>query len=252
MGSNLPINAKLLGDKNSGDQHASEEILIFRFVSTRAFLLLAALGAATGSLSAATFLFQGNFGQDDETVAIGFSLASSGVIDIRSLAYGGGTSGIQTITSGGFATTLSVFDNTGVIAQDLLGGNPACNGRGTDAGTNLCLDASIYDTGSVPLTLAAGSYTVILSEQGNNPGTFATDPYSQDGTGNFTGPLYNGAPGSFIDPFGNQRSNAWAVEIAGADTASTTPEPAAGFLAAAGILALFVKRKPGHSQKDQL
>jgi hypothetical protein len=223
---------------------------------TRQFLIAKAAGllaglAVSSSLSASTLFFQGNFSQDDQTVLIGFTLSSTGVVDIRSLAYGGGVSGIHTVSAGGFATTLTVFDGTGVIAQDLLGGNPACNGRGTDVATGLCLDASIYDNASIPLTLAAGVYTLILGEQGNTPGALASDPYSQAGNGNFTGPLYTGNAGSFIDPFGNQRSSAWAVEITGVNDTSSVPEPAAVFLSAAGICALWTKRKFMNEKKDR-
>jgi hypothetical protein len=174
-----------------------------------------------GLATAAVISNAGVFATDDQVWQLQFTLSSISTVTIQSFGYGGGTNGAgTTIPSGGFATDLTLFHATGsqdFIIDDQVGGNaPAsCGPRTIDGSTGLCLDAYL----NLP-SLAAGSYILTLTQQGNPAnGPTLADGFAADGSGNFTG-------GPFIDPFGNQRNGNWAVDISAAGlVVNTTPEP---------------------------
>lgn len=220
--------------------------------------LATALLCANG-LFAASFSFTGSFSADNDLQVFAVTMSSSGVLNIRTWGYGGGVNGAgNTITEGGFAPAIAVFqDGTTQVAVDNLGGTvPTCNGRNIDSVTGFCLDAIVYD-GSVPdLTLPAGTHLVVLSQQGNTAlGDFADGFFYDALHGNdpsFTG-TNNGVPGArFLDPgFGfltppdGQRTSNWALDISGdtVTTADNVPEPAAISMFLIGLASAAVLRR---------
>jgi hypothetical protein len=169
--------------------------------------------------------YTGAFTEDDSVQTFTFSLATDTEVYVQSLAYGGGTNIMSdAITSGGFASALWLFDGGGnLIADDSLGGTVgSCGNRTGDPTTfpaGACLDAYIPDSGSGWVDLTPGSYTVALTQQGNDLlGTTLASGFSEVGNPDYTG-------GPFIDPFGNQRDGDWAVDIVG-NTITIAPEPA--------------------------
>ena len=79
------------------------------------------------SCFAASISFAGTFLTDDDVQQFAFTVVSTGTVDILSLGYGGGTNAQgQSISPGGFATSLALFDGTvagsNLIAQDSVGG----------------------------------------------------------------------------------------------------------------------------------
>ena len=187
----------------------------------RSLAVLACVIAGTFPVYADIFSFSGTFSQDDDVQLFTIVLNSDKTLTVQSFGYGGGTSNAGSVPAGGFATELSLYDASGlqeIEAQDTTGGTApsACGPRNIDSVTNFCFDA--YITGP----LLAGTYILALTEQGNDGPSFFPDGFPQAGNGNFAG--------GFLDPFDSeQRTNAWALDITGADSAeipAAVPEPA--------------------------
>jgi hypothetical protein len=193
------------------------------------------VGLAVIPLSASTFSFSGVFAEDDSQFLTGFNLAGNATVNLESYSYGGGIDPLNgSVPAGGFATVLSLFDSSGnLLAFDDGGTAPGgCAPRTIDPATGFCLDAYLQED------LSPGSYTVVLTEYDNTPnGPTLADGFAKDGQGNFTGPEFLGVPGSFIDPFGNQRTDAYDFNISGIN--SLVPEPSSAASLAAALLLLF-------------
>ena len=198
--------------------------------------ILALLLLSTQSAIAANISFTGNFSQDSDVSFFTFSIAAPSTVTLKTLSFSGGTNAAgDSIASGGFQTAIHLWTAAGIDA----GGDAAANGD------------ALYS-----LALTAGSYIVALTENNNLAlgdlpgGALDASQFSQFGNGNFTGPEYNFAPGSFIDQNGDSRSNAWALDMLSVDSAQaagTIPVPEAGVLGMtlAGLAAfsLFTRRR---------
>jgi hypothetical protein len=176
--------------------------------------------------SAASFLITGTAVFDSDVRIINLVLNNNGVIDIRSVGYGGWTA--LAVPSGGFATSLSLYDVSGnQVASDFVGGTavgPGCsNGAQQDAGTGFCEDAVISFNG------LAGSYTLALSTQVNNGPALFSDGFPLP-------PNTNLSPGPFADPGDPTgltiRNGNWGLLI-DLDGSADVPEP--GTLAIVGL-----------------
>jgi hypothetical protein len=179
------------------------------------------LTCASGS-KAASFSFTGNFTRDDNVRLFNFSLLNDASVSISTSSY----------QAGGFDPTLTLFDAQGVFIDQNQDLSP----------TNF--DASMTDS------LLAGSYIVALTQYDNFPVADFTnnkllfDGFTQQGAGNFTGPEFLGAPGSFINIDGLQRTAFWAMDFQGVDSASMpaapVPEPSTFLLLTAGLVGIAV------------
>ena len=188
-------------------------------------LRYAALVAAFSFIpaNAASFSFQGNFAQDDDLQFFTLSVGSSSVVSFLTLSYGGGVNAAgSTIAPGGFDPVLSLFSGT----IDPTGALIAANNDGTcpplnnDPVTGACWDSLIQ------VALNPGAYTLVLSQSDNVAlGPTLGDGFLRMGQGNFTGPLFLGMPGSFVDQNPNQRDSHWAVDILNVGSAAVVPEP---------------------------
>ena len=179
----------------------------------------------TSAASAGSLFFSGNFTQDDNVVLIPFTIFGTEALTIHSTSFADG--------SVGFEPVLTLYDGTGALLfQDATGGTVpgSCGVRAIDPVSGYCLD------GEIQQTLAAGSYTLALTEYDNIPsGPNLSDGFPQTGNGNFTGPEFLGQPGSFILFDGSQRNNDWAVQIDGVPV----PEPGTATLGTSALLALI-------------
>jgi hypothetical protein len=218
-----------------------------------AFFAIFGMVATTCCADVRGYSFQGSFSQDNQTQLFDIGLASASVVTLQTWSYAGGVDWLgNTIAPGGFAPEITVFDTTGnEIAFDNGGSAPACGGRNVDPVTGFCLDASIYDGVNHPLLfLGAGTYTVALTQQGNDPLGQLSAGFSQDAANgdnpSFTG-TNAGRPGAmFLDPFDAvQRSGEWEVDITGDEglSVSETPEPSLLIPVALGMLGLVFYRK---------
>ncbi|MBL8179392.1 MAG: DVUA0089 family protein [Bryobacterales bacterium] len=208
------------------------------------------LAMALGCFAAfgAGFSHTGTFLNDNDLKYFNVTLGADGVLTVRTFGYAGGLNQLgNTIADGGFAPALWVFDGAGtLLAQDSVGGTvPICNGRGIDPTTGSCYDAL------VPVFLPAGAYTVVLSQQGNNPlgvlsdGFFYSPPNGNDP--DFTGDNSGQIGTKFVDPFGIAvRNGNWAVDFTGdtlrSASAADIPEPGSACLLLMGVAALAGRR----------
>ncbi|HZT30485.1 MAG TPA: DVUA0089 family protein [Bryobacteraceae bacterium] len=205
--------------------------------------LLALPAASPLVASPLSFSYTGLFTQDDNIQLFSFAIGATAAVTIQTWSFAGGTNAASTvIPAGGFAPVLSLFDGTGnVLATDKNDNSGTCGPRNVDPASGFCWDAYLNPT------LSAGKYTVALTEDDNVPiGPTFGDGFSEQGNGNFTGPLFLGPVGdgkSFILADGEQRTPGWAVDIVGVDTASQIPEPAPAWLCAAGLVVALALRR---------
>ena len=194
-------------------------------------LCLAGLFLAASGNASVVYQQTGTFTFDSDTLLLPLSVITPGQVTIFTTSFGDG--------SGGFEPVLTLFDGSGnLYLQDATGGTTGnCGSRAVDNISGFCLDAFIQ------ANLAAGSYTVALSESDNIPGGALADGFPQPSGTNFTGPEFLGAPGSFILFNGAQRNNNWALEIDTTGTAAIAPEPGTfPILASVFASALFAMR----------
>ena len=189
---------------------------------------------ASGNAAAATVSYSGTLGADDQVQLYAYTLAQASNVVFSTDSYGGGVTNGITIAPGGFVPVLSLFDSAGnVVAND--GADATCYaGMQADPGTSMCDDAYLSES------LAAGSYTLAVSEFFNVPnGPNLSDGFLMQGQGNFTGPNC-GTTGGFyeadIAPC-VQRTNSFSV------SATTTPEPSTLWLAAVPMIFFGVFRR---------
>jgi hypothetical protein len=198
---------------------------------------------STGGASALDFSFTGAFGLDEDVQLFTFTADGVSAVTLRSYSYAGGTQADGNIVpTGGFDPILNLFDSTGALIlqqDDDLQDNAICDGS-SDPNTGEC-----WDVFSVQV-LPAGNYTVALTQYDNYAnGPNLSDGFLEAGQGNFTGALAGCSNGSFCDvsgdaPFDN-RTNEWAFDILGVQTA--VPEPTTATLVALGLGALGMIRR---------
>jgi hypothetical protein len=191
--------------------------------------LLAGMFTLGVGARAANFSFQGTFGTDDQVELINFTLNSAATANMVSFGYGGGTNSMGTaIPPGGFDTFFTLFAGDG--SQIDTNDDGGCGN--VNAGNGGCFDAWLSEN------LAAGSYTLALTQSGNDPMGSLSDGFTEQGQGNFT------CPQGFCDAFGDQQNGSWAVDILNVDSASqadagsAAPEPGSYQLTGVALLLL--------------
>lgn len=199
-----------------------------------------------GTVHAANFSFQGAFAQDDYLQFLHLVVGSPTAVTIRTLSYGGGVNSAgATIQPGGFDPVITVFQGLSDPAGLLLATNDngTCPPGNADPLTGSCWDSIV----TIPLT--AGEYTVVLSQSANDAfGPFLSDGFSQSGAGNYTGPMFLGMPGAFVDASLSQRTNEWAVDILGVQNAVVIPEPSSLLISLSGLIAAGAAIRFRHSR----
>ena len=168
-----------------------------------------------------------------------------------SYGYGGGTDlNGATVTPGGFATELAIFNSAGtMLANSNVSSCPVLGQQGNpNIVSNPCYDAA------TSVVVSAGTYYVALTENDNyglnSPGLFSSGTtinpaaFNENGNGNFT-TAFGGCPvgtTAFCDPFGDPMNGSYYINL---DV--TTPEPASFVLVStallAGLLLVWRRRK---------
>jgi hypothetical protein len=191
-------------------------------------LLACALMPAVAS--AGTLPLHGVFVDDDETFSIGFTLSAADTVTATSLGFAGGARvNGSSVAAGGFATVLSLFDGGGELLQVSVGSANVCASAPGDPSTSFHWDACFS------ATLVAGAYTLVLSQDGNQPtGPTLADGFDETGQPDYTGWSYLGTGARFINADGSARDGHWALDL----TAAAVPEPATWALLACGLALL--------------
>ncbi len=204
-------------------------------------LILLAL-AAFSTAHAATISYTGLFAGDGDVELLSFTLPAANTVTIQTLSFAGGVNAAgKTIAPGGFSPDVWLFDPTGTL---LLADSPEspdhaapsdCGPRAIDAASGFCWDAYLA------ANLTEGTYTVALTQDGNvlADGYSLAGGFTEQGVSNYTD--VNGLGGSFYLPDGlTERDGNWALDISGVPSTGI-PEP--GFIAALGLVCLFVYRR---------
>ena len=183
------------------------------------------LAALAPPAAATDFSFVGTLGNDDEVLFFNFDVGADSLVTLRTYSYAGGTNAAgQVIARGGFDPILSLYNGSGVrIAQNDDGG----------ASVPADINGVHFDT-FLQSNLAAGSYTVAVSQFANFGPTNLSDPFPGTNHVNFDG-----------------RDAHWAFDVLNVGSAvqsGAVPEPATwglmitGFGLAGGMLR---RRRPG-------
>ncbi|HWF07000.1 MAG TPA: DVUA0089 family protein [Bryobacteraceae bacterium] len=190
-------------------------------------LLFFAAGIAMSTAQAqSNFSFEGFFQTDDQVQLINFTLASDATVTFQTYGYGGGTNAAATvIPAGGFQSELSWFAADGTLFGSA---NSGCGAAGT-GNSGFCLDTFVRPF------LSAGTYTLAVTQAGNDPVGTLSDGFSEQGLGNFTA---SGSCTAFCGAFGDQDNGSWAVDILNVSEAAepgAVPEPVTFLLTASGL-----------------
>ncbi len=217
-------------------------------------------GLAPTAAEAASFSFLGNISRDDEVQLFNFTVGSTSNVILKTLSWAGGVNADgAVIAAGGFDPILAVFGPDGTKIES------GSNDDG-DSSTVSVNSGRYFDTYLALSNLAAGTYTVAVSQYDNSAGTTLSDPFTRQGQGNFTGNAFGcGESITFCASGALARDSHWAFDILGVVVASNptggngngngngnpgdVPLPAAFFLFG-GALAGFgglsrMKRKKG-------
>lgn len=205
-------------------------------------LVTAAMVSFAASADAASFSFTGTFNNDNDVALFDFSVGAGSTVTLRSYSYAGGTMADGTVISaGGFDPILALFDSTGA----LVGQND--DGSSSQVGTDP-VTGNTYDT-YFEAVLAAGNYTVAVSQYDSFALGSLSDGFAQDGAGNeFFTATYSCSNGQFCDVSGDNRTNEWAFDILGVNDATgpglpAVPLPASFPLLLAGMGGLGLLRR---------
>lgn len=187
------------------------------------------LGLGLSAAQAGSQSFSGEFQWDNDRFTTSFTLLGDELFSASTQSFAGGLSaGGLWVDAGGFAPVLALFEEQLGLVQLARGSSSVCApGLATDPATGFCWDAQMS------LNLPAGHYTLILTQDGNEPvGATLLDGYSQDTQPAYTGQAYLGQPDKlFVLVDGSQRNGRYALDI----QAAAIPEPASAALLALGL-----------------
>ena len=170
-------------------------------------VMVAALGNAA---FAADFSLGGTFEQDDDVFLYDFSVTEDTTVTLITYSYGGGTQADgTTVEAGGFDPILSLFNENGTLIG--LSDDDESGTVAADPTTGQTYDSLIE------IMLAAGDYTVALTQYGNFSNTTNLDDgFRETGNSNFTSDLDTCTTDSlFCDFTGDVRTNQWAFDVLG-------------------------------------
>jgi len=199
-------------------------------------VLMAATGLQLGAFAAA---YQGTLADPNDVASFQVELFSDTALQVQSWGYGG-TGGApggrneagQVIAGGGFDAYLSLFAGWGDGAI-FLSANDDGPCPPADAADG-CRDPQLL----LP-TLAAGRYTVVLSQWNNYS-------FAENLGGGTLGDGFIGLAGDF-----GGRSAAWALDVSVRGT-TTVPEPATAGLALLAGCAVLASRRVARRRETQL
>lgn len=192
-------------------------------------------------LSGSSFSFTGSLATPEDFFTQTISLASTQNVGIQTWGFGGGTnSASAVIPAGGFDPFVGLFQGTGSTALFLDG--TADNLSNYTSEPSACPPAGLVTIGSVAgqcgdvnlqfTGLAAGTYTILLSDANNVPNAvYEVTGFLGDGFSDLTAGVYQTCYD--VNNCNTDTAN-WTVDIT-TSGASSVPEPASFVLAGLGL-----------------
>ena len=205
----------------------------------RSSLGLLSLGAFLAlNAGAVTITQTGSFTNDDQVLQFVFNVPTQQTLTIFTTSYAGGVNLNGTTSLGrGFVPVVSLFSSTGSLigsdgADGLAGG---CRGGARiDSVTGFCDDAYLLTT------LAAGNYTLTLTEFPNVAIGSLSDGFLFTGSQTITGDICGVSGGRFLQSDISpcvQRTGSFAVNV------GTIPEPLTLWLAVPVLVGGFIHKR---------
>lgn len=231
--------------------------VVFRFLVVAALAMLLFVGVPSALAdSATTQSHTGTLATSESVFQTTVTVAAGDDVVLQTYGFGGGTNAAGTvIAAGGTDDFVGVFDSTGQILTYPTG-DPANPGvYGTSLGLNNfgtfmgCPPAGTVNyagtavCGDITMTidaLAAGTYTIVLSDGSYTPFAVGDLGNLSEGFSDFTGGQFCNI---YVDANGDacaSTSGAYALDVTTITPAAPAPEPSALLLLAAGLLGLGV------------
>ncbi len=198
-----------------------------------------------GFCSAATISLTGILATPESTEEYSFSLAAPGNVTLQSYGFGGGLNAAGvTIPAGGFDPFVGLFSGSGNSAVFVDGTADSLSNYLSEPAA--CPPAGLVEIGNVSgqcgdlklqfTALAAGSYTVILSDAGYIPNAVYEAPGGTLGDG-FSDLTSGTLPLSTCYDLSdcNTDSANWALDVTTPTVVATAPEPVSFGFAAMGL-----------------
>lgn len=227
--------------------------------SLRVMLLVAVCFAAPKVFADTTTSYVGTLASPETPFETTLILTSAENVTLQTYGFGGGTNGNgMMISPGGTDPFLAIFSGTGGTATILTdaSSNPfgtsldlsnyssftGCPPAGTvsDFGDTTCGDITMNFA-----SLAAGTYTIVLSD-----GQYIANAVFDNGTlgegfSDFTGGVFCNTVDTTTGTSCPSTSGAYALDVTtpGSSTQPPMPEPSSFLLLAAGLFGIWVTRK---------
>jgi hypothetical protein len=229
----------------------------FLIGSTAVVLLFPAAAAFADT----TQSFTGTLATSQTTFETTLTLTSASDVTLQTYGFGGGTNAKGTvITAGGTDPFVAIFDGTGSGATILTDGSGNAFGTSLDLGdygsfvgcgpANTVSDFGDTTCGDVTMTLdglAAGTYTIVLSD-----GQYIANAVFDNGTlgegfADFTGGVFCNTVDTTTGTACPNTSGAYALDVTVTSQSAPAPEPGTLVLLGTALAALaWKRRRTGH------